>query len=206
MVSMTHGRISARRMAFVSAFSVMGLAGMGLAAGTLSAQAVNRAAEHGQKLAETNCARCHAIGNGGESPHPDAPPFRTLSQRFDVDTIDEALLTKATPAHTDMPTFDITPEQALAIAAYVASVQPTAHGKQLVELNCSPCHATGAEGDSPHEDAPPFRELGQRYPIEALEEAFVEGIETGHPDMPSFVATPDQIGDIIAYIESIQVQ
>ena len=99
-----------------------------------------------------------------------------------------------------------TQEQAMAIAAYIASVQPAAHGKELVELNCSPCHAVGTTGDSPHPDAPRFRELSERYPIEALEEAFVEGIETGHPDMPSFVATPDQIADIISYIESIQAK
>ena len=178
---------------------------VGLACSSLAAQAVNHSVEHGRELAVNNCARCHAIGNTGESAHPDAPPFRTLSQRLDVDTIDEALLTRATPAHSDMPHFTITMGQATDLAAYIASVQPTAHGKELVELNCSPCHAIGPQGDSPHADAPPFRELGQRYPIEALEEAFVEGIETGHPDMPSFVAAPDQIADIIAYIESVQV-
>ncbi|MEC9344026.1 MAG: cytochrome c [Pseudomonadota bacterium] len=170
------------------------------------AVAADSSTERGLRLAETNCARCHAIGTEGESAHPDAPPFRTLSQRFAIDTIDEALLAKATPAHSDMPQFAITPGQAVAIADYIASVQPVAHGRQLVELNCAACHAIGTEGDSPHEDAPPFRVLGRRYPIEALEEAFVEGIETGHPDMPSFVAEPGQIADIIAYIESIQVQ
>lgn len=159
---------------------------------------------HGELLVQANCSSCHAIGATGESPNTKAPPFRTLSQRFDVDTIDEMLLVKASPAHTDMPTFEITREQATDIAAYIASVQPEAHGRELVGLNCSPCHSIGATGESPHPDAPPFRTLGQRYPIDALEEAFVEGIETGHPDMPSFVATPDQIGDIIAYIESIQ--
>ena len=196
-----HSRRTGHRAGLVVAVSFLGLC-----LAPLPALAVNHAAEHGKTLAETNCARCHAIGNTGESPHPDAPPFRTLSERFPVDTIDEALLTRATPAHTDMPHFKITQEQAMAIAAYIASVQPAAHGKELVELNCSPCHAVGTTGDSPHHDAPRFRELSERYPIEALEEAFVEGIETGHPDMPSFVATPDQIADIISYIESIQAK
>ena len=159
---------------------------------------------HGEALAKANCSHCHAVGLSGDSPNEKAPPFRTLSERFPVDTIDEMLLVKLSPAHTDMPTFEITPKQAGDIAAYIATVQPEAHGRQLVELNCSPCHAIGATGDSPHPDAPPFRTLGKRYPIDALEEAFVEGIETGHPDMPSFVATPDQIADIIDYIQSIQ--
>ncbi|GIL01180.1 MAG: hypothetical protein BroJett030_10790 [Alphaproteobacteria bacterium] len=98
---------------------------------------------------------------------------------------------------------------AVAVAAVqamcgVADAQDVDHGRVLVELNCSPCHAIDASGDSPHADAPPFRVLGERYPIDALEEAFVEGIVTGHPDMPEFTATPEQIADIIAYIESIQ--
>lgn len=180
------------------------ITGLGLAA--VAGSAVAQDAVHGKALVQANCASCHAIGATGESPNPKSPPFRTLSERFPVDTIDEMLLAKVSPQHTDMPQFTVTPTQAADIAAYIATVQPGAHGRLLVELNCSPCHAIGVEGDSPHPDAPPFRTLGQRYPIDALEEAFVEGIETGHPDMPSFVATPDQIADIIGYIESIQVK
>lgn len=78
------------------------------------------------------------------------------------------------------------------------------HGKELVELNCSKCHGVGASDESMHEQAPPFRDLSERYPIDALEEAFVEGIVTGHPDMPEFAATPQQIADILAYISTIQ--
>jgi mono/diheme cytochrome c family protein len=103
-----------------------------------------------------------------------------------------------------MPAFTLTPKQAGDIAAYVAWLQPVEHGKRLVVENCAACHATGATGESPHLAAPPFRELWRLYPIDALEEAFVEGIETGHPDMPSFEASPEQITDILAYIRSIQ--
>lgn len=55
-----------------------------------------------------------------------------------------------------------------------------------------------------HPEAPAFRTLWKRYPIDALEEAFAEGIYVGHPDMPEFIADPDQIAAVIAYIESIQ--
>lgn len=79
----------------------------------------------------------------------------------------------------------------------------SSHGKTLVEGNCAGCHAVGEEGTSPHPDAPPFRTLHLRYPIESLAEALAEGISTGHPDMPEFVASPDQIGAIIAYIGSL---
>ena len=87
-----------------------------------------------------------------------------------------------------------------------APAQDTAimHGKVLVEANCSRCHAVGREDISKHPDAPAFRVLGQRYPIDALEEAFAEGIYVGHPDMPEFTADPEQIEAIIAYIETLQ--
>ena len=42
------------------------------------------------------------------------------------------------------------------------------------------------------------------YPVEALENAFAEGIETGHPDMPVFDASIDQIRSIVAYIKTVQ--
>ena len=179
-----------------------GLAGVAVLASL--ANAAEPSVQHGKALAEANCAKCHATGLTGDSPHEKAPPFRTLGTRFPVDTIDEALLAKLSPKHSDMPTFEITPKQAKDIAVYIASIQPVAHGEALVAANCSPCHAIGKTGDSPHPDAPPFRTLSERYPIDALEEAFAEGIETGHPDMPSFTAEPEQIADILAYIWSVQ--
>lgn len=78
------------------------------------------------------------------------------------------------------------------------------HGKALVETNCAGCHATGKTDKSSHPDAPAFRILSKRYPISNLEEALAEGISTGHPDMPEWVANPDQIEAIIAYISSLQ--
>ncbi len=77
------------------------------------------------------------------------------------------------------------------------------HGKALVTENCSGCHAIGLRDKSPNPKSPPFRTLSQRYPVDALEEAFVEGIDTGHPEMPRFVASPKQIADIIAYISTL---
>jgi mono/diheme cytochrome c family protein len=79
-----------------------------------------------------------------------------------------------------------------------------AYGRQLVEANCARCHAIGQNDESPHPEAPAFRTLSERYPLDALEEAFVEGITTGHPDMPEFVASPAQIGAIIDYLDTLQ--
>jgi len=91
----------------------------------------------------------------------------------------------------------------LATPAQAADGEAIARGRALVEANCARCHAIGPEGSSPHPDAPEFRGLSQRYPIESLAEALAEGISTGHPDMPEFVATPEQIDAIIAYLATL---
>lgn len=80
----------------------------------------------------------------------------------------------------------------------------TEHGKALVEVNCARCHAVGKTDKSSHPDAPAFRTLSKRYPITDLEEALAEGISTGHPDMPEWIASPEQVEAIIAYISSLQ--
>lgn len=85
----------------------------------------------------------------------------------------------------------------------VAQDKGVAHGMSLVKLNCASCHAIGETDKSTHPEAPAFRTLSDCYPLDALEEAFAEGIVTGHPDMPEFVATPVQIADIIAFIETL---
>ncbi len=79
-----------------------------------------------------------------------------------------------------------------------------ARGKELLERDCARCHAVGETGTSPHKQAPAFRTLGKRYPVESLEEALAEGIVSGHPDMPEFSYDPDDVGAIIAYLKSIQ--
>jgi len=78
------------------------------------------------------------------------------------------------------------------------------YGETLLQQHCGKCHAVGATGASPLKEAPAFRTLGQRYPIESLEEALGEGIMTGHPEMPEFEFDPDDVSAIIAYLNSIQ--
>ena len=77
-------------------------------------------------------------------------------------------------------------------------------GEELLRHDCAPCHAIGKTGDSPRKEAPPFRTLSQRYPIESLDESLGEGIMSGHPDMPEFAFDADDVGAIIAYLKSIQ--
>jgi mono/diheme cytochrome c family protein len=77
-------------------------------------------------------------------------------------------------------------------------------GRRLAEVYCASCHAIGTEGESRHPMSPPFRTLSRDYPVTALEEAFAEGVLVGHPDMPEFQLEPQQIEDLLSYIESIQ--
>lgn len=105
-------------------------------------------------------------------------------------------------------TMSIVPGVVFVLVALIGSSPPAAaddvaRGKALVEFNCARCHAVDKTSDSAHPDAPPFRTLSQRYPLNSLEEALAEGISTGHPDMPEFTATPEQISAILAYIGSL---
>jgi len=77
-------------------------------------------------------------------------------------------------------------------------------GMVFARTNCAQCHSTDPVGPSPLSVAPPFRDLHKRYPVENLEEAFAEGIRTGHPSMPEFRLEPDQIGDLIAFLKSLE--
>jgi cytochrome c len=77
-------------------------------------------------------------------------------------------------------------------------------GQVIVRTNCSRCHAIGKVGGSPLKIAPPFRTLHERYPVEDLEEPLAEGIITGHPTMPEFRFDPGQVGDVIAYLKSLE--
>ncbi len=76
-------------------------------------------------------------------------------------------------------------------------------GRAIVKEHCARCHAIGMDDKSPHEKAPPFRDVVERYPSEDLAEALAEGIVSGHPDMPVFVFEGPQIEGFIAYLDSL---
>jgi mono/diheme cytochrome c family protein len=77
-------------------------------------------------------------------------------------------------------------------------------GLRFVRAHCAQCHSVDKVTSSPLAIAPPFRSLHLRYPVESLAEAFAEGIMTGHPSMPEFRLDPGQIGDVLAYLKSLE--
>ena len=76
-------------------------------------------------------------------------------------------------------------------------------GRMLARAQCASCHTVEGSDASPLKAAPPFRELGAFYPASDLQEAFAEGVVTAHPAMPEFQFTPQEIADLIAYLDSI---
>jgi cytochrome c len=77
-------------------------------------------------------------------------------------------------------------------------------GLVFVRAHCAKCHSVDRVGASPLPVAPPFRKLHERYPVETLQESLAEGIVTGHPSMPEFALDPGQVGDVIAYLKSLE--
>src|SRR5439155_929402 len=59
----------------------------------------------GEALLGRHCASCHAVGRSGTSPHVSAPAFRTLSQRYKIEALEEALAEGLSSGHPDMPEF-----------------------------------------------------------------------------------------------------
>lgn len=79
-------------------------------------------------------------------------------------------------------------------------------GQSLAKNLCAACHALDAGKPSPNEAAPNFNTLTLTYPPEHLAEGFAEGIIVGtdaHIGMPQFELEPEQIDDLIAYLETV---
>jgi cytochrome c len=78
---------------------------------------------HGQELVAEFCGRCHAVGTQGKSRHPDAPPFRTLGRKIDLDEFPRALEGGLSSGHPDMPEFKFSHDDARAVRAYLRVIQ-----------------------------------------------------------------------------------
>ena len=77
----------------------------------------------GEAMLARHCARCHAIGRAGVSPHRGAPAFRTLAQRYPIEGLEEALGEGIISGHPHMPEFRFSGDDTGAIVAYLKSIQ-----------------------------------------------------------------------------------
>lgn len=89
--------------------------------------------------------------------------------------------------------------------ATVPSAEVLAKGKAIVSEQCARCHSVEKTDASQHEDAPPFRDVANKYSVWLLAESLAEGIISGHPDMPEFTFEPDEIHAILSYMDSLKV-
>src|ERR1700749_4369366 len=79
--------------------------------------------EQGKRLALIYCARCHAIDKVSPSPLKIAPPFRTLHERYPVDTLQEALAEGIVTGHPTMPEFRFDADQVGDFIAYLKTLE-----------------------------------------------------------------------------------
>lgn len=87
-------------------------------------QAEEPSAEHGRKLAEINCTKCHALDQAGESPLTDAPPFRDVALNYTVEELTDGFLEGLAVRHPLMPEWEMTEKQAEDLTAFIMSLRP----------------------------------------------------------------------------------
>jgi cytochrome c len=106
------------RMSLLAALLCAGLATAAQAQSTESAQVAK-----GRALVQRNCGMCHAVGRSGLSRNPEAPPFRELHRRYDMEMLGEALAEGILTGHPAMPEFRFEPNEVIAIIRYLQSIQ-----------------------------------------------------------------------------------
>ena len=99
------------------------LAGLAISLVSFEAAALTELEQRGRVLAVGMCGGCHATGKIGASPRADAPVFRTLDNRLDLDKLVQRLREGLMTGHRDMPMFRFTRDDATALVAYLRSLQ-----------------------------------------------------------------------------------
>ena len=90
---------------------------------TAPALAASPAEQRGKTFALTNCARCHSVDKVTPSPLKIAPPFRTLHNRYPVETLAEALAEGIVTGHPTMPEFRLDPDQIHDLLSYLKTLE-----------------------------------------------------------------------------------
>ena len=77
----------------------------------------------GRAFAQANCSHCHSIDKFTPSSLAVAPPFRTLHERYPVESLEEALGEGVTTGHPSMPEFKLDPGQVGDFIAFLKSLE-----------------------------------------------------------------------------------
>jgi ubiquinol-cytochrome c reductase cytochrome c subunit len=169
----------------------------------------------GEALYMQNCASCHGNqangvpASGTSGAYPDLVGLGPATIDFWVDSGRmPAKNVRAVEAPRRQPA--LTPNQALAISAWVNSLSPSypsiptphlknanvAEGAAIFALNCAACHTIEGDGDALAEStfAPSLRHIPAFQVVEA--------VRTGPGDMPRFTGnlSDQQVDDVVAYV------
>jgi cytochrome c len=88
-----------------------------------AAEPLSPSAQRGLVFVRTNCAQCHAIGREGASPLSIAPPFRTLHQKYPVESLAESFAEGIVTGHPSMPEFRLEPDRINAVISYMKTLE-----------------------------------------------------------------------------------
>ena len=77
----------------------------------------------GKAFAQANCSHCHSIDKFTQSPLAIAPTFRTLHERYPVESLEEALGEGITTGHPSMPEFRLDPGQVGDFISFLKSLE-----------------------------------------------------------------------------------
>jgi cytochrome c len=107
----------------LAAFSAAAAAAVLLPLPARCDEPLSPAAQRGFTVIRTYCARCHSIDKVSDSPLKVAPPFRTLHQRYPIESLEESLAEGIITGHPTMPEFRFDPGQVADVIAYLKSLE-----------------------------------------------------------------------------------
>jgi cytochrome c len=77
----------------------------------------------GKAFLKATCAGCHAIGAVGDSPRPEAPPFRVVVQTYAPEDLEESLAEGIVTGHPEMPQVQLEPGAIADVIAYLDALK-----------------------------------------------------------------------------------
>ena len=77
----------------------------------------------GRTYARVNCSQCHSVDKYTPSPLAIAPPFRTLHEKYPVESLEEALAEGIVTGHPSMPEFRLDPGQVTDFISFLKSLE-----------------------------------------------------------------------------------
>jgi mono/diheme cytochrome c family protein len=87
------------------------------------AEVLSPAAQRGLVFVRVHCSQCHAIARIGASSLPIAPPFRTLHNKYPVESLEESLGEGIVTGHPSMPEFRLDPGQINDVISYLKTLE-----------------------------------------------------------------------------------